>query len=56
VRLAIAGAGPGLLDLAGERGLVDFPRAVRKLELTRFRRPAALLETLIAKHTERRQA
>ena len=36
----------GLLDLAGERGLVDFAQAIRLLEGTTFRRPTGLLEAL----------
>jgi predicted nucleic acid-binding protein len=40
----------GLLDLAAERDLVDFAEAIRKLELTSFRRPEAVLKTLLAKH------
>jgi predicted nucleic acid-binding protein len=40
----------GLLDLAAERGLIDFAEAIRSLERTSFRRPQALLEALLAKH------
>ena len=40
----------GLLDLAAERGLVDFALAIKKLEQTTFRRPQALLESLLKKH------
>jgi predicted nucleic acid-binding protein len=40
----------GLLDLAAERGLVDFAQAIHALEGTTFRRPAALLDTLLLKH------
>lgn len=40
----------GVLDLAAERGLIDFADAIRALELTSFRRPAALLELLLEKH------
>lgn len=40
----------GLLDLAAERGLIDFAHAIAKLEQTTFRRPEALLETLLKKH------
>jgi predicted nucleic acid-binding protein len=29
----------GLLDLAAERGLIDFAEAIRSLERTSFRRP-----------------
>jgi predicted nucleic acid-binding protein len=42
----------GVLDIAAERGLVDFAQAIRALEHTSFRRPEALLETLVAKHKE----
>lgn len=41
----------GVLDLAAERGLVDFAAAITALELTSFRLPAALLKILLAKHT-----
>jgi predicted nucleic acid-binding protein len=44
----------GLLDLAAERGLVDFTQAIRELERTSFRRPDALLEGLLEKHARRR--
>lgn len=40
----------GLLDLAAERGLVDFAQAIRELERTTFRRPEGLLEALLSKH------
>lgn len=40
----------GLLDLAAERGLVDFAGAIRKLEGTSFRRPEAFLQALLNKH------
>jgi predicted nucleic acid-binding protein len=40
----------GLLDLAAERGLVDFAGAIRALENTSFRRPEALLQALLNKH------
>jgi len=40
----------GLLDLAAERGLVDFADAIRKLSATSFRRPETLLKSLLAKH------
>ena len=41
----------GVLDLAAERGLVDFAEAIKALETTTFRRPAALLQALLRKHT-----
>jgi predicted nucleic acid-binding protein len=40
----------GILDLAADKGLVDFADAIRRLEQTNFRRPAALLRALLAKH------
>ncbi len=43
----------GILDLAAERGLVDFAQAIRKLEQTTFHRPQALLEDLLRKHVLR---
>jgi predicted nucleic acid-binding protein len=42
----------GLLDLAAERGLVDFGEAIRKLELTSFRRPEVVLKALPGKHNQ----
>ena len=41
----------GLLDLASERGLINFTDAIRKLESTSFRRPEMLLQALLGKHT-----
>ena len=40
----------GVLDLAAERGLIDFGDAIDKLERTSFRRPQALLDALRKKH------
>jgi hypothetical protein len=40
----------GILDIAAERGLLNFSEAIRKLKLTNFRRPDALLSALLAKH------
>jgi predicted nucleic acid-binding protein len=40
----------GVLDLAAERGLLDFGSAIEKLERTTFRRPESLLEALLKKH------
>lgn len=40
----------GLLDLAAERGLIDFVQAIHALERTTFRRPDALLSALLRKH------
>jgi predicted nucleic acid-binding protein len=41
----------GLLDLAAERGLIDFAHTIRSLKQTTFRRPEALLEILLEKHS-----
>jgi predicted nucleic acid-binding protein len=40
----------GLLDLAAERGLIDFACAIRTLEGTSFWRTEALLQALLNKH------
>ena len=40
----------GVLDIAAERGLIEFTAAVRELETTTFRRPVELLEMLLRKH------
>ena len=40
----------GVLDLAAERGLINFESAIRKLEHTNFRRPKAVLSALLRKH------
>lgn len=40
----------GVLDVAAERGLVDFSQAIQKLERTNFRRPEAVLADLLRKH------
>ncbi len=40
----------GVLDLAAERGLVDFRQAITELERTNFRRPEAVLNSLLKKH------
>jgi predicted nucleic acid-binding protein len=40
----------GVLDLAAERGLLDFAVAIDKLERTTFRRPESVLEALLKKH------
>jgi len=40
----------GVLDLAAERGLLDFDHAMEKLERTSFHRPEALLNALRKKH------
>ena len=43
----------GVLDLAAERGLIDFAQAIHELERTTFRRPVELLNALRAKHEKR---
>jgi predicted nucleic acid-binding protein len=45
----------GILDIAAERGLVDFTAAIRDLERTSFRRPTELLHSLLAKHEARKR-
>jgi predicted nucleic acid-binding protein len=40
----------GILDVAAERGLVDFAQAIRSLRRTSFRIPEALLDSLLKKH------
>ena len=40
----------GLLDLAADRGLLDFADAIGKLEATSFRRPEAIVKALLTKH------
>lgn len=47
--LAVTGT-LGILDLAAERGFIDFRDAVRLLECTNFRRPTKLLDALLDKH------
>jgi predicted nucleic acid-binding protein len=42
----------GILDLAAERGLSDFARAVERLRQTNFRVPQALLDSLLKKRKE----
>src|SRR5580658_8159239 len=43
----------GILDLAAERRLADFARAVEKLRQTNFRVPQALPEALLEKRKEK---
>lgn len=43
----------GILDLAAERGLLDFRSALEKLKRTTFRRPEAVMNVLLSKHRER---
>ncbi len=45
----------GVLDLAAERGLIDFAAAIVALEQTSFRRPVGLLRVLLAKHGMRKE-
>jgi predicted nucleic acid-binding protein len=42
----------GVLDLAAQRGLVNFARAVNRLRRTTFRIPEVLLDSLMKKHAE----
>ena len=44
----------GILDLAAQRGLVDFAQAVEQLRQTNFRVPQAILGALMEAHRERR--
>jgi len=43
----------GILDLAAEKGLVDFRDAITALARTTFRRPDTLLAELLRKHQSR---
>jgi len=43
----------GVLDLAAQRGLVNFAEAVNRLRRTTFRVPEALLDSLAKKHAQR---
>ena len=43
----------GILDLAAQRGLVDFAQAVNSLRRTTFRIPETLLDSLAKKHAQR---
>jgi len=43
----------GILDLAGRRGLVDFPAAVDRLRSTSFRASPSLLRSLLGRHRSR---
>jgi predicted nucleic acid-binding protein len=40
----------GVLDIAAERGLVDFAQAINRLRRTTFRIPEALLDSLLEKY------
>jgi predicted nucleic acid-binding protein len=42
----------GVLDIAAERGLVNFTQAVSRLRQTTFRIPEALLDSLMKKHAQ----
>lgn len=41
-----------VLDLAAQRGLVNFAQAVDRLRQTTFRIPEALLDSLLKKHAQ----
>jgi predicted nucleic acid-binding protein len=41
----------GVLDIAAERGMIDFAQAIRKLEKTTFRKPRLVLQALLEKHS-----
>jgi predicted nucleic acid-binding protein len=43
----------GILDLAAQRGLVDFATAVERLRRTNFRVSEALLDALLKKYKDR---
>jgi predicted nucleic acid-binding protein len=43
----------GILDIAAERDLIDFAEAIKKLAVTSFRRPEALLASLLQKHKKK---
>lgn len=40
----------GVLDMAAQRGLIDFGQAVERLRQTSFRIPEALLDSMLKKH------
>lgn len=40
----------GVLDIAAEKGLVNFTEAILRLEATSFRRPVELMNALLGKH------
>jgi predicted nucleic acid-binding protein len=40
----------GVLDIAAQRGLVDFAQVISRLRRTTFRIPEALLDSLLRKH------
>ena len=40
----------GVLDIAAQRGLVNFTQAINRLRRTTFRIPEALLDSLLKKH------
>jgi Predicted nucleic acid-binding protein, contains PIN domain len=44
----------GVLDLAAQRGLVNFAQAVNRLRRTTFRIPEALLDSLMKKHAQQK--
>ena len=44
----------GVLDIAAQRGLVDFAQVISRLRRTTFRIPEALLDSLLRKHAPER--
>ena len=42
-----------VLDIAADRGLIDFAEAIQRLETTTFRKPFSLLQALLDKHKTR---
>jgi predicted nucleic acid-binding protein len=42
----------GILELAAQAGLVDFPQAAERLRRTTFRSPEALLDAMLKKHSQ----
>jgi hypothetical protein len=42
----------GVLDIAADRGLVNFAQVVNRLRQTSFRIPQALLDSLMKKHAQ----
>ncbi len=52
IRLGLSVTGTlGILDLAAERGLLNFPKSVERLRQTNFRVPELILTALVKKHT-----
>lgn len=40
----------GVLDIAAEKGLIDFAEAIQRLEVTSFLRPVSLMNALLGKY------